>query len=148
MKQVNQLIAILLLLAVAPLWIISARFPDTAIAFPRLFLALIAILAAVILVKNLIPGRRAKLEGEGKHDPRALGRPLAAFAAGCGSVYLMSRFGFFPAMLAFAAVLVPALGVARRRIYVVTLAALLVFTYIIFTLLLGVPLTAGSAGPG
>lgn len=148
MKLVNRLVAIFLLLAVIPLWIVSARFPDTAIAFPRLFLALIAILAAVILVKNLIPGRRAKLEGEGKRELGALARPLAAFAAGCGGVYLMSRFGFFPGMLAFAAVLIPALGVARRRIYVVTLAALLIFTYIVFTLLLGVPLTAGSGGPG
>ncbi len=148
MKLVNRLIAILLLLATIPLWIISARFPDTAIAFPRLFLALIAILAAIILVKNLFPGHKAKLEGEGKHEPGALGRPLAAFAAGCGGVYLMARFGFFPAMAVFAAVLVPVLSVARRRIYVVTLVALLIFTYIVFTLLLGVPLTAGFGGAG
>ena len=148
MKSVNRVIAVLLLVAVVPLWVISARFPDTAIAFPRFVLVVIAVLAALILANNLIPGRKHRVEGEGRQDPGSVARPLGAFTAGAAGVYLMSRFGFFPAMVAFAAILVPVLSITNWRTYVMTVVALLIFTYIVFAILLGVPLTAGFGGQG
>jgi tripartite tricarboxylate transporter TctB family protein len=148
MKLVNIVIALLLLVAVVPLWVISARFPDTAIAFPRFVLVVIAILAASILVENLFPGRKRRVEGEGRQDLRCVARPLGAFTAGVAGVYLMSHFGFFPAMGAFAFLLFPVLKVISWRTYIMTVVALLIFTYIVFAILLGVPLTAGFGGQG
>jgi hypothetical protein len=148
MRTVNRIIAALLLVAVVPLWMISARFPATATTFPRFVLVVIAILAALILVKNFVPSRKRQVEGEGKQDLRCVARPLAAFTAGLAGVYLMSHFGFFPAMGVFAVLLFPALKVAKWQTYIMTLVALLIVTYIVFTILLGVPLTAGFAGQG
>ena len=148
MKLVNTIIAILLLLAVPLLWVVSARFPDTAIAFPRFVLVVIAILAALILIRSVIFRRKRDVEGEGKRELRSVVRPLGALAAAVAGVYLMSRFGFFPAMGAFALLLFPALNVTSRRTYFTTVVALLIFTYIVFTMLLGVPLTSGFGGQG
>ncbi len=148
MKSVNRIIAVSLLVAVVPLWVISARFPATAITFPRFVLVVIAILAALVLVKNLVPSRKRQVEGEGRQDLRCVARPLGAFTAGLAGVYLMSHFGFFPAMGVFAVLLFPVLKITSWQTYIMTVVALLIVTYIVFAILLGVPLTAGFAGQG
>lgn len=143
MPWVNRIIALSLLAGVIPLWTLADRFPGAGATFPRAILATVITLAATLLIRSVIPADAHRVETEGTRDPRGMLRPLAGFAAALGAVSLTGDLGFFPAMTIFAAVLFPVLRVENRRVYVVAIVALLIFVYLVFVLLLGVPLTAG-----
>lgn len=143
MPWVNRIIALSLLAGVIPLWMLAGPFPGTGATFPRVILAAVAMLAATLLLRSFIPAYAHRVETEGTRDPRGMLRPLAGFAAALGAVYLTGDLGFFPAITIFAAVLFPVLRVENRRVYLVAIVGLLIFVYLVFVLLLGVPLTAG-----
>jgi len=143
MPWINRMIAVSLMVGVIPLWRMADRFPEMGSVFPRVALVAVITLAAAMLAHSFMPGRARRVETEGTHDPRGIVRPLIGFAAGLGGVYLMRHLGFFPAMIAFVAVLFPVLGVENRRTYLMAIVAVLIGVYLVFVLLLGVPLTAG-----
>ncbi len=142
MRWLDRTIALALLAGTIPLWRMADRFPEAAATFPRVGLAVLAALASAMLAATFLSSEARGTDSETTGDRRGIGRALGAFAAALGGVYLMPHLGFFPAMLAFAAVLMPALGVERRRIYVIAIVALLICIYLFFARLLGVPLTA------
>lgn len=142
MRWIDRGVATLLMAAVIPLWRRAGDFPETASIFPRISLAALAALAAAMLAGTFVAAPGQGIDVEGSRDPRAVVRALVAFATALGGVLLMPRIGFFPAMLAFAAVLMPALRVENRRRYLVAIVTALICVYLFFVLLLGVPLTA------
>lgn len=143
MPWINRILALSLMAGVIPLWRMADRFPGMGAVFPRVTLAAVATLAAAMLARSVMSARVRRVETEGTRGPRGIVRPLVGFAVGLGGVYLMRHFGFFPAMIAFAAVLFPVLRVENRRIYLMAIVAVLIGIYLVFVLLLGVPLTAG-----
>jgi hypothetical protein len=143
MPWINRIIALSLMGGVIPLWRTADRFPGMGAAFPRVALTAVAALAAAVLARSFLPARVRLMETEGTRNPRGIVRPVVGFAAGLGGVYLMRYLGFFPAMIVFAAVLLPVLRAENRRIYLTTIVVVLIGIYLVFVLLLGVPLTAG-----
>lgn len=143
MPWINRIVALSLMAGVIPLWWMADRFPGMGGVFPRVTLAAVAALAIALLARSVLPLRAGRVEPEGTRDARGIVRPLLGFAAGLGAVYLMRYLGFFPAVIAFAAVLFPVLRVENRRTYLMAIVAVLIGIYLVFVLLLGVPLTAG-----
>jgi hypothetical protein len=148
MPWINRVIALTLIALAVPLWRMAGDFPGSAAAFPRAVLAALASLAAVMLARSFIPAYARRAEGAGFRGAAALPRPLAAFAAASAAVLLMPAIGFFPAALALAAAFYLLLGVRSLRTYAATVAVLLAFVYVVFVLLLGVPLGVGQMAAG
>lgn len=140
MVWTNRVIAGLLILSVVPLWTASDRFPGTASTFPRFLLIVITVLAAIMLLRSFIPSVRLSTDGEGQKTATALLRPFAVFVLATAAVWLMTKTGFFPAMVVLGAALYPLLNVADRKLYVIGFLTLLVFVFSVFVMILNVPL--------
>ena len=140
MIRVNRFVAVALFLAAIPLWHMAGDFPGPASAFPKVLLAAIALLALALLARSFLPLKTAKQEGEGSADPRSLVRPVAVFATALSAVIFMPYIGFFPVMVAMAAILFFVLSADQRRFYTVAMLLLLSMIYIIFVVALDVPL--------
>lgn len=144
MTWVNRILSITLLAAVVPLWRKAGEFPGTATTFPHVTLAVIALLAVVLLVNSFNRRHSESIErGEGERHPFAMLRPLAVFAVSAIGVYITRYIGFFAAMFAVSAVLYPLLSVTRPKVYVTAVLLLLAAVYVVFVVMLGVPLTGG-----
>ncbi len=137
----NRIVPVLMILAVFPLWRISGQFPEAAATFPRVVLAAIAGFAAILLLRTFFPAAGIVREGEGGRSVAAILRPAAVFAVATVTVVAMRFVGFFPAMVAMAAVLMVVLQVEKRKFYALSFAVLLVFVYLVFGWALSVPLT-------
>lgn len=148
MLWINRIIALTLIAGAMPLWRMAGDFPGSATTFPRVILVSIVSLAVVMVVRSFIPAYAQRTEGAGFRSAGALVRPLAVFAAAAAAVLLMPVVNFFPAALALAMILYPLLGVRSLRTYVVTVLTLLAFVYVVFVLLLGVPLGIGQMVAG
>lgn len=142
MRWINRIIGAALIAAAFLLWQAADAFPVGASHFPRFVLALIAILSAVMLVRSFIPAVAPVAEGEGTRSARALLRPLAAFAATAAALASAAFIGFFPAMAVLLVLLWPILQVQNWQQYLIACVLLLGFVYVIFVMVLGVPLTS------
>jgi len=140
MVMVNRSVALALLLAAIPLWLMAGEFPGPASEFPRVVLSAIAVLAVVLLARSFLPAKITLNGGEGFSEPRALIRPFAAVATALIAVSLMPFAGFFPVMAAMSAILFLVLGADNRRFYTIAILLLMVMIYIVFVVALGVPL--------
>ncbi|WP_340109383.1 tripartite tricarboxylate transporter TctB family protein [Pikeienuella sp. HZG-20] len=141
MTWVNRTISLALLGVCAILWPIAGRFPESAAKFPQVVLAAVAILAALIFMRTLFPSIELRDEAEGDPRPQALIVPLLAAAATGLTIYAMRFAGFFPAMVGLAVALYFILGVRRGKVYFACYLGALIFVYVVFEILLGVPLT-------
>ncbi len=144
MIWVNRIVPVLMILAVIPLWRATERFPETAAIFPRVILAVIGILAVILVSRTFVPAIAAMREGEGGRSPSVIIRPVAVFLVATAAVVAMPLIGFFPAMIAMAAVLLFVLQVEKRRFYALAFAILLTFIYFVFGWALNVPLTSAD----
>lgn len=140
MPKTDAVLAVLLLAGSVGLWTGAERFPETAAIFPRVTLVALAALGAVLLVQSLFSPSHSGSGLEGAHEGGAIRRPLAVFALAAGAVLLMPVLGFFPVIAMFTGLLLPVLSVEKRRLYVITIVVLLLCVYLVFTLLLDVPL--------
>lgn len=136
----NRVAALILLGFVAYVWPMTERFPGTASAFPRVVLATIGVLAALMLLRTLFARIELTTDGEGSREPRALVMPLLAITATAGAVWLMRYVAFFPAAGLLGLVLLVVLQVRNWVPYVASYAGMLLFVYVVFHLILGVPL--------
>lgn len=141
MLWVNRIIALSLIGACGLLWPYTNDFPGSGSEFPRLTLIMIAVLSTVMLVRSLLPSLAAAPLLEGRPGFSKLPRPLFVFAAIGVAVFTMRYIGFFPAVAAFGAALIPILGVRRRLAFILAYAGLMTFVFVIFQLILNVPLT-------
>ena len=142
MLWVNRITGVGLIALAIPFWRLSGDYPDMARLFPRAMLIAIAFLAAVMIVRSFTPALAPANEGEGERSGTALMRPLAVFALSLAAVAASYLVGFFPAMIALTALLVPVLGIRQWRPYALGCLLLMTFVYVLFVLFLKVPLTA------
>lgn len=142
MIWVNRILALSLLGACLVLWPQTARFPGSGAEFPRLVLVVIAVLSVLMFIRSLVPAIATVGGGEGSKVPGKMIRPFGVFAATAVAVFLARYVGFFPAMGVLGIALLVILGVRRPASYVLAYAGLLVFIYLLFQLLLGVPLNS------
>jgi hypothetical protein len=91
---------------------------------------------------QLHPGGRTGCGGRRDSIPLALLRPLAAFAATAAALVGASYIGFFPAMAVLLVLLWPILQVQNWEKYSIACILLLGFVYVVFVMILGVPLTS------
>ena len=141
MLWVNRIVGAAIIVAAFPLWELSAEFPGDARLFPRLTLAAIAVLCAIMIVRSFISAVAPVGDGEGTRSLAAMIRPVTAFALVVLAVAGMRYIGFFPAMAVLALCLMPLLQVKHRVIYGLACAGLLLFIYVLFVAFLNVPLT-------
>jgi hypothetical protein len=140
MPWINRGIAIALLLGCLALWPATASFPGSAAAFPRLILILIAVLCGLMMLRSFFPRLASAATGEGKRSLAALGLPTLTLAVVTVAVTLVQFAGFFLTFAGFGVVLMFVLSVERRATYLASYAGLLVFVYLVFVLLLDVPI--------
>lgn len=138
----NRIIGLLLLASPIYLWQITDRFPGSAADFPRVVLALIAGLALLMLLRSLLPSLELISDGEGSGDFKAMIAPVLTIIATSGAVYLMRFITFFPAVALLGVALFFILGVRNRALFAFSYLGMMIFTFLVFQLLLNVPLTS------
>jgi hypothetical protein len=138
---VNRIVGAALIGLAFPLWRLSGDYPEMARLFPRVMLLAIAFLATLMIVRSFIPAVAPAGEGEGEHSRTVVVRPLAIFGLLLVAVAVTDTVGFFPAMIALAALFVPVLGARHWRSYAIASVLLMLFVYGLFVLFLKVPLT-------
>ena len=142
MRWINRIVGAALIAAAYRLWQMADAFPEAARLFPRFVIALVAILSAVMLVRSFVPAVAPVAEGEGTRSAAALPRPVAAFLATTAALAAAAFVGFFPAMALLLLLLWPILQVQNWQQYLLASVLLLGFVYVVFVMLLGVPLTS------
>jgi hypothetical protein len=142
LRWINRIIGAALIAAAMVLWQTADAFPQGARHFPRFAIALVAILSTIMVVRSFIPAVAPVAEGEGIRSPLALLRPLAVFAATAAALVGASYIGFFPAMAVLLVLLWPILQVQNWEKYSIACILLLGFVYVVFVMILGVPLTS------
>ena len=141
MLWVNRIVGAALIALTIPFWRLSSDYPEMARLFPRFMLTVIALLAAVMIVRSFIPTLAPVGEGEGEHSRAALVRPLVVFGLLLTAVAASSHVDFFAAMFVLAALLVPVLGIRKWVPYAIGCLILMLFVYVLFVIFLNVPLT-------
>lgn len=138
----DRLIGLFLIAACFPLWRMADRFPQMGGAFPQTVLAAIAVLAAILIARSFLAGPPPA--GEGRSGLKVWGMAGLVAAASVASGLAMGVVGYFPAMLALSGALFFVLAGQRRALYLGAMASTLASIFVVFVLLLGVPL--GSPG--
>lgn len=141
MLWVNRIAGAGLIALTIPFWRMSADYPEMARLFPRFMLAVIVLLAGIMILRSFIPAVAPVGEGEGGRSAAALVRPLLTFGLLLAASAAIPYVGFFPAMIGFAALLVPVLGIWRWQSYALACVLLMVFVQVLFVVFLSVPLT-------
>ena len=141
MLWVNRITGAALIALTIPFWRLSADYPEMARLFPRFMLTVIALLAAVMIVRSFIPKLAPVNEGEGERSRAALLRPFATFALLLAAIAASRYIDFFAAMFVLAALLVPVLGIKNWLPYAIGCLILMLFVYVLFVIFLNVPLT-------
>ena len=126
------------MLASVPLWLAADRFPQLAGAFPKAIVGAIVVLAVLLLGRTLVGPRLQG--GDGSSEARAMSVPLLVAATSILAVIGMRFVGYFPSMIALGIALFFPLAGERRALYLVAVASALVFVFVVFVILLGVPL--------
>lgn len=128
----------MILAAVVPLWMAADRFPELAGAFPQTILVAIAVLAILLIVRSLVgPGLPT---GDGRRQAKALVTPILVAVISIIAVIGMRFLGYFPAMIGLGIALYFILAGERRLLFISSIAISLLFIYLVFAVLLGVPL--------
>ncbi|MDC7784430.1 tripartite tricarboxylate transporter TctB family protein [Rhodoplanes sp. TEM] len=141
MLWVNRIVGVALILVCAALWQISADYPEMARLFPRVIFAIIVFFSALMVGRTFLPAAAAGGSGEGGTSASVMVRPVLAFVATSLALAVSTYVGFFLAMVVLAAALVPILGVRQRGWYAFATVVLLVVVYVVFVIVLNVPLT-------
>ena len=138
MVWADRIIGALILSAVVPLWMQAGRFPELAGAFPRTVLVVIAGLAMLMILRSLFASGLPT--GEGRKPGKTLLTPILVALISILAVVGMRLFGFFPAMIGLGVALYFVLAGERRLLFVGAVSVTLVFIFLVFAVLLGVPL--------
>lgn len=140
MNWTNRIIALGLVATAATLLPYTDKFPGAAADFPRLVLWVIIALAALMMARTFLAKLAPVTTAEGEQSLSRMIRPLCAFAATVVAVLIMRFIGFYPAVALLGFALMGILGAERPLVFGITMLGLLVFVYVLFQLLLGVPL--------
>lgn len=126
-------------MGVVPLWMAAGRFPELSGAFPRTILVTIAALAILLIVRSLVGPDLPN--GDGRRQVKALVTPILVAVASIIAVIGMRFFGYFPAMVGLGIALYFILAGQRRLLYISAIAITMLFIFVVFAVLLGVPLS-------
>lgn len=118
----------------------TEKFPGAAADFPRLVIWVIIALSAIMITRTLLAKLAPVATAEGDPRPSKTIRPLGAFTATVVAVLITRYVGFFPAVALLGLALMVILGARRPLLFGTTMLGLMVFVFLVFQLLLGVPL--------
>lgn len=129
--------ALVLLALTGAAWLETGTIPGEARLFPRLVLAVMAVLSVAMLVRSF--ARRAET-GAFVQAPGAL-----AITLGLAVVYIaaVEVIGYFAATALFVPGLALALGLRRKRLLALTTVGFVVAVYLVFVVVFGRPLPLG-----
>ncbi len=142
MNWVNRIVAVGLIGACWILWPYTEKFPGSAAEFPRLVLIVIGVLSFLMFARTVVPSLASAAKGEGTQDVSKMLRPLSVFTATTIAVLAMRFIGFFPAVAGLGVALIGILGLRKPAVYVAAYVCLIVFVFMLFQLLLKVPLNS------
>ena len=142
MRWVNRIVAVSLIGACWSLWPQTAKFPGSAAEFPRLMFIVVGVLSSLMFVRSFVPSLESFGGAEGSKDLSKMIRPVAAFTATGLAVFAIRYVGFFPAVAGLGLALLGILGVRSPKAYVAAYLGLTVLVFLLFQLLLNVPLNS------
>lgn len=138
MAWADRIIGVVIVAVCLPLWHQADKFPSGGGAFPKAVIAAVALFAVILIIRSFFAG--AKSRGEGINDSKTWVMASLLTIATTASVIAMGVVGYFPAMIALAGVLFFLLGGKTRLLYLSSVACTLISIFIVFVLLLHVPL--------
>jgi putative tricarboxylic transport membrane protein len=132
------------------LYLRTYDFPAFAALWPRVMLALLALLAAWIVYKGVRKTRAMRqgqaMEYEGEEERlsfQLVKSPLITFAVVIAYFFALTIIGFFPATVLFLAGFLWYGGARDWKVYVMTVVGVNVFIYLLFSVQLNVRLPPG-----
>lgn len=144
MRWINRIVALCIVAICWWLWPQTESFPGSASEFPRLMLIVIAVLSALMFARSFVPIFEAVGTSEGAAEPKRMIRPVLAFGATVVAVVSIKFVGFFPAVAGLGLALIAILGVRAHKVYIASYLALMAFVFVVFQLLLNVPLNSAK----
>ena len=144
MRWVNRVVALCFVASCWGLWPQTESFPGSAAEFPRLMLIIIAVLSALMFVRSFVPVFEAIGSAEGSAKPTRMIRPVLVFSATVLAVICVKFVGFFPAVAGLGLALIAILGVRAPKVYIASYLGLMAFVFLLFQLLLKVPLNSAK----
>lgn len=147
-KKLNQdvVAGALLIFAAAVLVVRTFGIPKGGALWPRIVLALLVLLAALVVVRGIRITRRGKdtHEGEGARlTVQLVTSPLLVVMLTVAYLVLVTLVGFFPATVAFLAGYLWYAQVKDWKVYVAVIGGVNAFIYLLFVLQLNVQLPPG-----
>lgn len=118
----------------------TKKFPGSAADFPQLLLVVIIALSVLMFLRSLVPSMISSNLGEGDRDFTRIVHPVSTFAATAAAVFAMRYIGFYPAIAGLGVILIGILGAKKPAMFIGAYAGLMVFVFLVFQLLLNVPL--------
>jgi hypothetical protein len=140
MNWIIRIIALCIIGAALALLPYTEKFPGSAADFPQLVLVVIVVLCVLMFARSLVPSPVLTNAGDGDGDFSRIVRPVSAFAATAVAVFAMRYIGFYPAVAGLGVLLIGILGAKKPAMFTGAYAVLLVFVFLVFQLLLKVPL--------
>jgi len=131
--QRDTVAAVGLLCLAAAAWWQTESLPDAAAMFPRLAIALLAVLALIYLLRSLLQNWRRE---ESRPFFVHVWRFIAALVLIGIYVTVFPRVGYFTTTLVFIPVFVLAMGMRRLSMIAVTTVTFTASTYVLFVILL------------
>ena len=132
------------------LYLKTYNFPAAAAMWPRLVLAVLALLAAWVVYRGVSKTRamrrdeEVKFEGEAERlNFQCIRSPLVTFAGVVAYFFAITIIGFYPATVLFLAVFMWYGGIKDWKAYILTVVGVNVFIYLLFTEQLNVRLPPG-----
>ncbi len=140
MNWINRTIALCMIAGSVTLLPYTEKFPGSAADFPQLVLVVIIVLSVLMFARSLVPSLVSINAGEGDGNFSRIAHPVSTFAATAAAVFAMRYIGFYPAIAGLGVLLIGILGAKKPAMFIGAYAGLLVFVFLVFQLLLNVPL--------
>ncbi|HHY59001.1 MAG TPA: tripartite tricarboxylate transporter TctB family protein [Clostridia bacterium] len=144
MKNVkpDMIFLLLLMLISVPLYMQSRQFPMGADVFPKLLLVVILILSVYEFVR-LLGSKEQDQEQAARKGWQEKYNPVVVFAFCVIYAVCIKIIGFFTSTVVFVAATMWYLGVREIKTYVISIAGIGLFIYLLFVMQLKVPLPKG-----
>jgi cytochrome c oxidase assembly factor CtaG len=143
--QSDRIIAVII--ATFSLWLyrVADEFPEGTDTFPKLLLATLILLAALMFAQSFRrrPGSLHADEKTKKVSASSFVHPAITFLACVAFVALVPVLGYFTSGVLFSAAMMFYLGTRRMHTFLISIAGVMLFIYILFIMQLRVPVPRG-----
>ncbi|MDK2784689.1 MAG: putative tricarboxylic transport rane protein [Bacillota bacterium] len=143
--QSDRIIAVIIVAFSLWLYGVADEFPKGTDTFPKLLLVTLIFLATLLFAQSLRRQRESVHAGEKseKVSARNFVPPAITFLGCVAFVALVPVLGYFTSGVLFSAAMMFYLGARRMRTFLISIAGVMLFIYILFIMQLRVPVPHG-----